>query len=88
MKEPFEDVGRRLVRLSEAVGVIGAEIARRSDGAITPSRWTEYTQGRRLITIEAATSLRRLFGVTLDYIYLGDEAGLPRRLADQLHRAA
>jgi transcriptional regulator with XRE-family HTH domain len=88
MKEPYQDVGRRLVRLADALGLSGAEIARRTDGQITPSRWTEYTQGKRLITVESALALHLLCGATLDYIYRGDESGLPRRLLDQLHKAA
>lgn len=88
MKEPYADVGRRLVRLADALDLSGAEIARRTGGQIRPSRWTEYTKGSRLITVENALELHRLCGVTLDYIYRGDESGLPRTVTDKLYKAA
>lgn len=88
MKEPYEDVGRRLVRLAEALELNGAEIARRTDNQIRPSRWTEYTKGSRLITVENALELHRLCGVTLDYIYRGDESGLPQSVTKKLYNAA
>lgn len=88
MKEPYEDVGRRLVRLSDAIGLNGADIVRRTNGVIRASRWTEYTKGSRLITVDCALALHVLCGVTLDFIYRGDESGLPNRIVEKLHDAA
>ena len=80
--EPYAEVGKRLVKLAQAANLSGISISRLTENRIRPSRWTEYTQGKRQITVEAAIDLCRITGATLDYIYRGDESGLPKRLIE------
>lgn len=80
MEQPHQETGNRLRRLEAASGLNGARLASLTQNRIRQSRWTEYCQGKRLITVEAALELHKLTGVTLDYIYRGDLSGLPQRL--------
>lgn len=79
---PYRGVGARLAKLAAASGYNGADIVRLSGGTIRPSRWSEYLKGERLITVEAAVAVIRITGATLDYIYMGNPSGLPKRLTD------
>lgn len=84
MEKPYKDIGERLRLIEKAMQLSGADIARRTQGKITPSRWSEYKQGVRQITVENAIILRDLTGATLDYIYTGDISSLPVRLAEAI----
>jgi len=78
MEQPFRLVGRRLAATREALGITQAELRRQL--RVDPPRWNPYELGKRRITIEVALGLRLAFGVTLDWIYVGDSSGLPPRL--------
>ena len=78
MEQPFRMVGRRLAATREALGITQAELRRQL--RVDPPRWNPYELGKRRITIEVALGLRLAFGVTLDWIYVGDSSGLPARL--------
>jgi transcriptional regulator with XRE-family HTH domain len=84
--QPYSDVGARLRRIAKARDLTGAEIARRTENRIPPSHWTEYTQGKRQITVKAAIELHDITGATLDYIYLGDESALPWALLEAMRK--
>lgn len=88
MDTPYKDIGARLEAVAMARDLTGAEITRRSNGKILQSRWTEYTQGSRRITVDAAVLIYQMTGATLDYIYRGDESGLPKSLVERLHGRA
>lgn len=47
------------------------------------SQWTQIEQGNR-IGIDAAINLVREFGLTLDWIYLGDRSRMPRDLLAEI----
>lgn len=71
-------VGARLGAFREARKKSQAEFARLMD--ISPQRWNNYETGRRPVEISFAIELCR-YGLTLDYLYRGEMAGLPMDLA-------
>ena len=81
-----QTISARLVRLRAALRMSQAEICRAID--VAPNRWNQYESGERRITLEVAGKLRQRFGVTSDWLYFGDESGLPQRLSDKFLEAA
>jgi transcriptional regulator with XRE-family HTH domain len=47
--------------------------------------WSNYEIGLRVPKLEEALKLKRKFGVTFDWIYTGDELGMPASLLYQIH---
>lgn len=43
---------------------------------IQQSAWSQYETGKRMIPVKAATAIKNLYAVTLDWIYTGDPAGV------------
>lgn len=93
---PREDsndaVGRRLQAIRLAYGALQkrdkpisqAEFARLC--AIGASAWNIAETGDNRIGIDAALSVARRTGATLDYIYTGNRAGLPHQLAIEIEK--
>lgn len=79
-------ISARLSRLRTAVSMSQAELCRAI--GVAPNRWNQYESGERRITIEVVAKLRQRFGVTSDWVYFGDESGLPQRLTDRFLEAA
>lgn len=77
-----EQIGARLRKLRDAVGINQASMAKTL--GITQSAWSQYESGSRRITLEVSASAAARFGVTLDWIYRGDPSGLPMKLAELL----
>ncbi len=75
-------VGANLRRAIEAIGITPAQAARVA--GVSPSRLGNWMRGANYPDPLALLRLRARFGVTLDYIYAGDLAGLPRALADRV----
>jgi transcriptional regulator with XRE-family HTH domain len=69
------EIGKRLRLLRESQGLIQATIADRVNVART--RWNNWEVGVGRIPVDAAAQLVQIYGVTLDWIYLGREAGMP-----------
>ena len=84
--EQTKSIARRLVILRDALGVNAADLCRVT--GLAPNRWSQYESGERRITLEASMVLCDKYGVTLDWIYRGDESGLPRRLIERMSIAA
>lgn len=80
--EQTKSIARRLVTLREAVAPSAADLCRRT--GLAPNRWSQYESGERRITLEASLVLCDKYGVTLDWIYRGDESGLPRHLIERM----
>ncbi|MGU3387184.1 helix-turn-helix transcriptional regulator [Methylobacterium sp. D53M] len=74
--------GERLRLLREIHGMHQAEWARHI--GVTRQSWNNYEMGAARISIDAAMILLRKFGVSLDWIYNGEEAMLPKKIADPL----
>jgi transcriptional regulator with XRE-family HTH domain len=79
MTDDAAHIGSRLRKLRKSLGLTQTDLAEKL--GITQSAWTQYETGTRKISIEVAAVVSRRFGVTLDWIYLGDPSGLPMRLA-------
>jgi transcriptional regulator with XRE-family HTH domain len=77
------EVGARLRLLRLAIGLPAGRLA--AEIGVLPPRWSQWEHGRHPPDIRAMVRLCRRYRVTLDYIYLGDESGLPRRLLDAIH---
>jgi transcriptional regulator with XRE-family HTH domain len=80
-------VGARLVELRRAVGY-GDHGQAKQFAATLGVRQNHYSMmeaGKRPVPPELAVEIRRLFGATLDWLYTGDESGLPDRLRRALH---
>jgi transcriptional regulator with XRE-family HTH domain len=76
------DIGKRIVLLREALGYGQGAFAQLT--GLTQSGLSNYEAGTRRPEIDKAIQIVQKTGVTLDWIYLGDRAGLPQRLLAQL----
>lgn len=83
--EMREAAAARVRLLREAVELSGSEIARRL--GIASQTWSDYELGLRGLPPDIAARLRTMFGVSLDWIYTGDESNLQVRFAEQLRAA-
>ena len=55
---------------------------------VNEDRYDKWEKGKALIPAEAVWSLKVKFGITADWLYFGEEASLPRRLFQDLEKAA
>lgn len=78
MIDPPDKIGARLLALRKSLDVSQTKIA--EDLGITQPQWNQYERGNRRLTIEVAGMMVSSYGVTLDWLYLGDTSGLPLRL--------
>jgi transcriptional regulator with XRE-family HTH domain len=53
---------------------------------LSASQWNNYSRGRERISIDAALKVCVATGVSLDFIYRGERAALPFKLALDLQR--
>ena len=75
----MREVGHRL-RLSRlALGMTAAALCRDID--VNRQTYSQWENGIRLLDVLAAIRLKKRHGVTLDWLYDGDWARLPARLA-------
>ena len=84
--DQLKSIAKRLVTLRESLGISAADLCRTT--GLAPNRWSQYESGERRITLDAAGILCDKFGVTLDWIYRGDESGLPVRMIERMAVAA
>lgn len=89
-KPPSENdliaIGERITMIREALGMIPADFARLVD--LTTQSLSNYETGYRRPNLDQAFKIARKTGATLDYIYFGDESGLPQRIAVKLAEKA
>jgi transcriptional regulator with XRE-family HTH domain len=50
--------------------------------------WSNYEQGIRTPALSEAIELKRRFGITFDWLYLGDERLMPELLLERLRDVA
>jgi transcriptional regulator with XRE-family HTH domain len=72
----------RLAKLRKTLRLSAAQLCRETGFAA--NRWSQYESGARPITLTAANKLCDLYGVTLDWIFRGDDSGLPVHVARML----
>jgi transcriptional regulator with XRE-family HTH domain len=77
------EVGARLRLVRRALGLPAGRLA--DEMGVAAPRWSQWENGRHPPDIRAMIRLVRRYRVSLDYLYLGDESGLPRRLLDAIH---
>lgn len=75
----------RLIRVREAVGLSKAEFADRI--GIDRSSYTKIEKAEKPLLPRTAYRIWELFGVDMNYIYLGRLDGLPERLSIKLTQA-
>jgi transcriptional regulator with XRE-family HTH domain len=73
-----EDIGKRIVMLREALGRNQVSFAQLVD--ISQPALANYEKGYRRPDLDKAVQIVNKTGVTLDWLYLGERAGLPQRL--------
>lgn len=84
--EQTKNIAKRLLILRKSLDISAADLCRMT--GLAPNRWSQYESGERRITLGAAMLLCDKYGVTLDWIYRGDESGLPVRLIERMPTAA
>jgi transcriptional regulator with XRE-family HTH domain len=52
---------------------------------LTQNRYNQYELGKKRLSVEAAIALCGAYNLTLDWIYLGDAAGLRGRMIDAIN---
>lgn len=79
-------IGERLEQLWRALG-FSTKVAFAKHVGWSQQSFNNYTSGRNRISLDEAMKLRFVLGVSLDWVYLGDPSGLPKRVADALAMA-
>jgi transcriptional regulator with XRE-family HTH domain len=79
-------VGRRLSRLRHALGLTQRQLAARLN--ITGPRWANYEVGTSRIPVDVALLLVEKWEVSLDWIYYGNEAMMPKQLLTAIKAVA
>jgi transcriptional regulator with XRE-family HTH domain len=90
--DSMEEIGRRLRLIRIAFGYISGydreleqkEIAQLC--GINRQSWNNSEKGRARLGLDFAKLVRRRTGATLDYIFEGETANLPHRLAIEIER--
>lgn len=86
MAESLKSLAARLKMTREALELRPVEICRQA--VISQTAWSMYESGERRITLAAANKLCDEFGLTLDWIYRANPAGLPHALRMKMRQAA
>src|SRR5215203_1844464 len=79
-------VGRRLSNLRHALGQTQRQLAAILN--ITGPRWANYEVGTSRIPVDIALRLVEKWEVSLDWIYYGNEAMMPKPLLREIKAAA
>ena len=82
MPSGAKSIGRRLLKTREALGLSQAEFCRQI--GVQRNLYNPFEKGRRRITIDVATEIRDRYGISLDWIYCGDQRALPSDLYQKL----
>lgn len=80
------EVGVRLRLVRLALGLPAHRLA--AEFNVLPPRWSQWEHGRHLADLRTMVRLCRRYPVTLDYLFLGDERGLPRAFHDAIRDAS
>lgn len=77
-----EAVAARLKRVREITGLSKREFAERA--GLSEQAYGPFENGVRDLSLTAAKRLRATYGVSLEFIYFGNIADLPHRIASEL----
>jgi transcriptional regulator with XRE-family HTH domain len=76
------DVGARLRLVRLALGLQAVQLSAELGAA--PPRWSQWEHGRHLADLRVMVRLARRYGVPLDFLYLGSESAVPKKLFDAM----
>lgn len=79
-------IGERLKLTREALGLSQGEVCEAL--GIGQTRWSNWENGERFPAPDVMVNFCSEFGVTMDWIYRGDRAGLRFDLASKLRKMA
>jgi transcriptional regulator with XRE-family HTH domain len=82
----YVSVGRRLSTLRHALGLTQRRLAANLN--ITGPRWANYEVGTSRIPVDVALQLVEKWEVSLDWIYYGNEAMMPKQLLKAIKAGA
>ena len=77
-------IGERLEVLRKAFDLSQTEFASRA--GIAQNTYNQYAKGRNLPRLDFAERMCDEYGVTLDWIYRGDQSGLPVHILNLIKR--
>jgi transcriptional regulator with XRE-family HTH domain len=67
---------------------VALKLGERSDAAkllgVSNTRYHNWETGVGMIPVDQAIKLKKMFGVTLDFLYTGDQSCLPVQLAEAI----
>jgi len=75
------EAGQRLKAARLALGLSSKDVCEAIN--VQPNTYSQWEHGKAMIDPAAATRLKIQFGVSLDWIYAGDPAGLPYSIASK-----
>lgn len=75
-------IGARLLLTRQALGLAQNEFAERA--GLATNTYNQYETGKNIPSIPMAHAICDAFGLTLDWIYRGDQSGLRYHLADAI----
>lgn len=76
-------IGARLVVTREALGY-SSQTDFADKAGLAQNTYNQYETGAKRPSLDFAIKLCRAYGITLDWIYMGDPSGLPYKLADAI----
>ena len=76
------EVGERLTEVRNALNLTQVTLCDQIN--VAPNTYNQWEKGRSLLDPLAASRIAKLYGVTLDYLYIGDPSGLPLHLAQKI----
>lgn len=82
MEDAPEAVGARLKRVREVLGLSKRQFA--ESAGLTEQTYGPFENARRPLSLEAAKRLRKRYALSLDFMYFGNKADLPHRIAKDL----
>ncbi len=82
----YQDIGSRLHSIRYLTELNQKDFS--SKCGFIPSKYNNWEKGERQIPVDKAIVITQIFGITLDYIYLGKTTALPFDLAIMLHKKA
>lgn len=80
------DVGRRLTLLRDVFEMSQTAFGKIS--GLSQSRYSQYETGDRLLPVTVAIAFSNKFGVSLDWLYTGEPAGMPLDLWRKIQKRA
>lgn len=86
MAHTAKAIGKRLEEMHRALGIIPAQVCRET--GLKANRYSQYVNGERRLTMDAALLIVETYPITLDWLIRGDVSGLSVDVHRKLQRAA